>query len=80
MLNSKPLRCTSTVADHASFQFSRFVSTYYTLGAREVHLIYDKACKQPFGPKSIERSEKETTAKKTNNMNACLSHQQQDYL
>ena len=71
MLNSKPLRYTNTVADHASLLFSRFISTYYALGATEVHIIYDKACKQLFGPKSFEISKRDDD--KQNKQHKCLS-------
>ena len=65
------MRRTSTVADHTDFLFSRFVVPYYILGAKEVHLIYDKPCKQPFDPKIFERAKRDTN--KFNKQHQCMA-------
>ena len=54
LINCKPLRHTSTVAEYATLLFNHFISPHYQAGATEVHLVCDTPSKQPFSPKCYE--------------------------
>jgi hypothetical protein len=61
-LNIKPMRCSNTISDHAKSIFLRFAAPYYALGAKEVHIIYDKVPSKRFDPKQFERSKRDSMA------------------
>ena len=54
IINTRPLRQTKTFLEYAHFLFNQFILQHYKAGTSEVHLIFDKVCRQLFNPKRFE--------------------------
>ena len=65
LINTSPLRSTTTISHYATLLFNRFITPYYLAGAKEVHLIFDTERRQQFNPKCFEhqrRSDKNNSS------------------
>ena len=71
-LNSNPMRCSSIITEHAKSLYLRFVAPYYALGAKEVHIVYDKAPTQHFDPKTFERSKRDSKVNRKQHVHQCI--------
>ena len=56
LINTKPLRRTTTILDYSKFLFNQFVLEHFKAGTKEVHLIFDNPTNHRFNPKQFEHA------------------------
>ena len=63
IINTTPLRRTTTMIDYTKLLFRQFALEDYKAGTSEVHFIFDEVAEKQFNPKYYEhmtRSKEET--------------------
>ena len=63
IINTTPLRRTTTMTDYTKLLFRQFASEHYKAGTTEVHFIFDKLAEKQFNPKYYEHIRKEQMKK-----------------
>ena len=54
MINTRPLRRTTTIAEYGKLLFNQYALEYFRMGASEVHLVFDNPTIQAFNPKQLD--------------------------